>query len=182
MRWYQHVRDARFGEYEKYPNQCSYPLAVKLACYVETGTAKGAVQPTWDASLKIDFDHGNPIRKRLLVHAAKEIVCSGYKISRLFVGKTRKGHHVRIWLDPYIGGSTNKGQYTVLRFQRLLGDDPIRQRFNRGRVRRKRKGWNILFTAKVHNGMVTSAEEYDPEMTTRVAKALATAMQETRSR
>ncbi len=199
MKWYQQVRDAmsmrdtRFSTYDDTAPQCSYPYAVKMAWYEELVTCHVPCAPTWDASIKVDYDHGNRMSMRALRETAaylakkripvpREIPYSinaikgrsvSIRVTRVHVGRTRKGLHLRLWLDPYIGGSCpikSAHQYTVLRIQEMLGDDPVRQKFNRGRVRRHRKGWNILFTSKLHNGQVTSCERFDLRATLRVQK------------
>lgn len=179
------IRDTHFGDYEDFPDQCSYPYAVKAAWYEELVTCHVPIASTWDASLKCDYDRigdsrkrdkankkdkANPIRISNLNRTAEYLRKHGFKVTRVHVGRTRKGFHVRIWLDPYVGGSSFKGMYTVLKLQAMLGDDPFRQAFNASRVRRKRRGWNILFTSKIHNGVITSREVFDLDWTLKVSK------------
>lgn len=184
MQWYKQVRDSLYSHLSpfstdwfstlkefKQPDrtvapQSSYRFSFKEALYVEMPSPHPTVADTWDASVKVDYDTArNPIRVRDWKNTAEYLKKHGYTVTRAFVGRSRKGWHLRLWLDPVIGGATYNGCYTVLKLQEMLGDDPIRQRFNRGRVRRKRPGWSILFTHKFHNCELTSCEVYNPEWT-----------------
>jgi hypothetical protein len=128
--------------------RASFPCAFKSAFYVE-GTSE------WDADLKCDYDQRNPLRQFRLREAAAYLVSRKIVVIKVVVATTRKGHHLRVWLDRRVG------PYTALRLQAMLGDDPYRHRFNTRRVRHRREGWNVLFSAKYHNGILTSHEQFD---------------------
>jgi hypothetical protein len=112
-----------------------------------------------DATLKVDYDGVVPVRK--IAVTGKYLKKRRFSIKRLEVSKTRKGHHLRIWLDKEIG------PYTTLLLQSMLGDDPQRQKFNRIRVRRHKHGWNVLFNAK-YRGKSARMEEVPDNLTTTV--------------
>jgi len=153
------------------PKQASYPFSFKEALYVELPSPHEPHKDTWSASIKVDYDVArNPLRIATWKLVAKYLRSRNIRVTRAFVGRSRKGFHLRLWVEPYIGGSTYKGCYTVLRIQEMLQDDPVRQSFNRGRVARKRPGWNVLFTHKFHNCELTSCEKFDPVLTLKASK------------
>lgn len=128
----------------------------------------------WDAQVKVDYDTKvNPINIKLIAKFIYKIVTkkingiSGYTVK---VFKTGKGHHLRIWfyrssLDPIPAT-------TILRFQRELNDDPMRQKFNKARVRRGEPYWNVLWNLKIRNGKIISKEECDTELRLKLSHEL----------
>jgi hypothetical protein len=115
----------------------------------------------WDADVKVDYDTKvNPISiiriakflKRTLSKNAHGI--AGY---RIYIFKTGKGHHVRIWWSR--SNLLHIPATAVLRFQRDLNDDPMRQKFNAARVKRGEPYWNVLWNIKIRNGKIVSKEE-----------------------
>lgn len=130
----------------------SFPNAVKRSFYVET--------EGWDADVKVDYDtKRNPFRIYRIQSAANFFKKYGLRVVDLKVYTTRKGHHLRIWLDRRIG------PYRALRIQSILNDDPQRQRFNKIRVRKKMAGWNVLFTQKWIGKTLHWKETEDSEAT-----------------
>jgi len=156
----------------------SAKCAVKRSFYIE--------KEDWDATIKVDYDtNRNPISIRRIRSVAKFLHKHKLDIVKIVVSTTRKGYHLRIWLDKPIG------PYRTLRIQSLLGDDPQRQKFNRIRVRRKMNFWNILFNQKwigktlawkeSPDQLMTklvwsklSEEKYDDEWTQRIGRVLGT--------
>jgi hypothetical protein len=122
-----------------------------------------------DATLKVDYDtNRNPLS---LARVARVFASRAFStalsrnmvaVSRAMVFKTGRGHHLRVWLtrlrnQPFPARTT-------LRLQAMLGDDPMRQRFNAARVRRGEKHWNVLWSMKSRNGKIVSREVVDEEM------------------
>jgi len=115
----------------------------------------------WDAHVKVDYDTKvNPISVNRIAKFIHETIkknvhgITGYTV-KIFT--TGKGHHLRIWwirksLLPIPATS-------ILRFQRDLNDDPMRQKFNQARVRRGEPYWNVLWNLKIRNGKIVSKEE-----------------------
>lgn len=145
----------------------SHPMAFKSRLYIE--------RYGWDADIKVDIDdHKNPFRISNLRVTAKWLKSRSYLIKRVVGYKTGRGSHIRIW---FVAGSSDTGgidvpPYTVLRVQAMLGDDPVRQRFNMRRVRRHEDGWNVLWTEKWRNGELVSKETIDPVLTRTLERVL----------
>lgn len=120
-----------------------------------------------DADVKVDWDRGrNPIRTKHLKALRNYLDRRGVKVSFAFVYSTSKGWHLRAWTSRRLGA------YETLRAQSSAGDDPMRQRFNARRVRRKEVGWNILWNAKYRNGQIIYREERDETWTVRAFSIL----------
>lgn len=68
-----------------------------------------------------------------------------FKVIKAEVYKTRAGHHIELWIDRKLM------DYETVFFQLFFGSDDIRELFNIGRVRRKEKDWNKLYSAKYDN-------------------------------
>jgi hypothetical protein len=134
-------------------------MAFKSRYYVETRDH--------DADIKVDYDsHKNPPNLAEIREAAAWLKRRSYKVRRVIGYTTGRGYHVRIWL---VWGAKETGHivppYTVLRMQRMMGDDPVRARFNECRVRRQENGWNVLWTEKWRNGLKVSEERVDNVLT-----------------
>lgn len=117
--------------------------------------------------IKVDYDFNrNPIQWRHLSRVAGKLFRRPIELVRLEAYRTSKGAHLRGWTLAALG------HYSILRVQKLLGDDPIRQQFNRRRVRRGEKNWNVLWNEKWRNGICVSREVYDEELTQRFREVL----------
>jgi len=141
----------------------SFPHAFKSRYYVERGDG-------WDATVKVDYDGRNPLSIRKIMSAKKMIDRLRLVATRAEVSRTKKGHHLRVWLRSPHGRPVPAR--TILRLQAVFGDDPMRQKFNTARVRRDEPGWNVLFTCKYRNGILLYREEADAEKTIEVCKTL----------
>jgi len=134
----------------------SHPNAFKSCFFLE--------DTDWDAEVKVDYDSNvNPININKIAKFINKLSGKNfYGIKNVIVKifKTGKGHHLRLWFPlrskNYIIPAT-----AILRFQRDLDDDPIRQKFNLARVRRGEPYWNVLWNLKIRNGEVISKEERD---------------------
>ncbi len=122
---------------------------------------------------------GNPILTRSLRALRAEADRRGIAFARVLVHRTRKGHHLRAWLAEFDGKTDGKygppiwpPARTVLALQAAANDDPVRQRFNRGRVRRGEAGWNVLFSTKHRSGVLIMEEAIDVEWTRRAREIL----------
>ena len=154
----------------------SYQRAFKSTFYIEETSAYEEFGPTWNASLKVDYDtNRNPLKISLIKKTQKYMHRRGMHVWKIFVGKTRKGWHLRVWIqyNPLHVAYDYYDHYwlpaaTTLKLQSMLGDDPFRQKFNASRVRRKKAGYNVLFTHKYYNGKLIGQEVFDPEMTKKV--------------
>ncbi len=138
----------------------SAPYAFKSRYYVEhTG---------WDADIKVDYDgNRNPINFKRVRDTAAWLRKNKHTVGRLAVYRTAKGWHLRVWV---VSGPLSP--WTVLRVQRLLGDDPVRSRFNERRVRRGENGWQVLWNEKWRNGQLIYREELDAKLTQRFERIL----------
>jgi hypothetical protein len=130
----------------------------------------------WDATLKIDYDtHRNPFSLPRLKRATPALQRMGV-IAGVRVDRTKRGHHLRIWLTPHarwtVGYTGKLPAATVLRLHGVLNDDPRRMVFNRIRIRRREPNWNVLWNEKIRNGVVWMREEYDAELTAKAEDAL----------
>lgn len=133
----------------------SYPMAFKSRYYVESRDH--------DADIKVDYDsHKNPPDIETIREAAAWLKRRSYRVRRVVGYNTGRGHHVRIW---FVLGYKESGHivppFTTLRVQRMMGDDPVRSRFNERRVRRHENGWNVLWCEKWRNGVKVSEERVD---------------------
>lgn len=123
----------------------------------------------WDAHIKIDHDANNPIDFDLLRQVAQQFPeLSSNRIESAEVHRTKKGHHLRIWLKD----SPRLPAATTLRIQAALNDDPIRQKLNEERVERDEPGWNLLWNTKIINGETWMLEELDKVMSSHAQKKL----------
>lgn len=139
----------------------SYPNAFKSMYYVE--------RENWDADIKVDIDdHRNPLRTANLREAAAWLKKRDYRVTRVMGLKTRRGLHIRLWM--FGTGFAEMPPYTVLRVQAMMGDDPMRSRFNRRRVVRHEQGWNVLWNQKWRNGKLVSEEVFDVELTKKLER------------
>ncbi len=139
----------------------SHPTAFKSSFFIE--------DKDWDAVVKVDYDSKvNPISTTRIAKFIKRIVYDNENVYSIIgciykVFKTAKGHHLRIWFHrencKKIITATS-----ILRFQRDLNDDPMRQRFNSARVRRGEPYWNVLWNLKMRNGKIISQEIEDYEL------------------
>ena len=128
----------------------------------------------WDATLKVDYDtHRNAFSLAVLRRAVPALQRMGV-IAGVRVDRTRRGHHLRLWLTPHdrwtVAGKLRAT--TVLRLQGLLRDDPRRMVFNRARIRRHEPHWNVLWNEKLRNGTVWMREAYDADLTAQAEEAL----------
>lgn len=138
----------------------SYSRAFKSLLYREFKEA--------DATFKVDYDTArNPLRILQIRRTLVWLRSRGINIVRARVYRTRKGWHLRLWGSP-VPGRGRIGPWTVLRTQSMLGDDPIRQKFNECRVRRHEDGWNVLWNEKWRNGRLISQETRDHQQEKRV--------------
>lgn len=128
--------------------------AFKSRYYVEKENADADVKVDWD-------DNRNPIKERLLRETRRWLDGRKIRIERLMILETAKGWHLRAWTSKRLGA------YTTLRVQTMLGDDPVRQRFNARRVKRKERSWNVLWNEKWRNGQLIYREELNEEWTQR---------------
>lgn len=135
----------------------SFPIMVKRRYDIE--------RDGWNAHIKVDYDKKH-IPMRRVGRVASFLSKRKLAVVGADVRTTRKGYHLRIWLDKDIG------PYTALRAQEILGDDPMRQRFNRKRVRKQKPGWNVLFNEKWRGEKCIMREEKDEAMTGRVCEVL----------
>jgi len=135
----------------------SFPIMVKRRYDIE--------RDGWNAQIKVDYDEKH-IPMRRVQRVAGFFAKRRLNVLDADVRATRKGFHLRIWLDKDIG------QYTALKAQEILGDDPMRQKFNRKRVRKKKPGWNVLFNEKWRGEKCIMREEKDETMTNRVCEVL----------
>jgi len=148
---------------------------------VEEISAHEPFGPTWDAHIKVDYDQNrNPFRISLVKKTCEYMKKRGLVVNKVFVGKTRKGWHLRLWVKrsstPWVRKASSFLPFsiqwlpaeTTLKLQEMLGDDPFRQKFNASRVRRKKSGYNVLFTHKYNNGKLIGKEVYNLEMTRKV--------------
>jgi hypothetical protein len=120
-----------------------------------------------DADVKVDWDgNRNPIRVRALRSLRRYLDSRSVTVNCAKVFVTSKGWHLRAWT------SRRLGPYETLRAQSAAEDDPMRQRFNARRVRRKERGWNILWNAKHRNGQLIYREEADESWTARASTIL----------
>lgn len=142
---------------EKEKLVASFPMAVKRRYDIE--------KDGWDAHIKVDYDE-----KKIPFHRIRRIVPflskRWLRVVRVEVAETRKGYHLRIWLNRPIG------PYTALGAQEILGDDPIRQVFNKRRVRKRRPGWNVLFNEKWRGEKCIMRENPDADATREVTRIL----------
>lgn len=136
----------------------------------------------WSATIKVDYDHPlTPIEARQigekLGKLENEKPC---RIERVRLFTTRKGHHLRVWAKY---GNTDirraipelpHGFFAseVLAIQESLGDDPKRSAFNKIRVERGEKNWNVLWNEKWINGRRIMREMFDEDMSTVLARGL----------
>jgi hypothetical protein len=125
----------------------------------------------WNATIKVDYDGEIPFEK--VQEAGEYLQKRKLAISNIEVSRTRKGHHLRIWLKQEIG------PYTTLRLQSMLGDDAERQKFNRIRVRKRKHGWNVLFNAKYRGKSARMKEIPDELQTSLVWKQIMSERKET---
>ena len=145
----------------------SHPTAFKSTFSIE--------DTDWNADLKVDYDSGvNPINVKTIVKFLKNLYkpqrrhfyrIQGYTFK---IYTTGKGHHLRIWLHRY--STEPLPATTILRFQRDLDDDPMRQKFNASRVRKGEPYWNVLWNLKIRNGKTISKEEQDKNLEDQVVK------------
>lgn len=120
-----------------------------------------------DADVKVDWDgNRNPIRPRALRGLRAYLDSRSVKVTCAKVYKTSKGWHLRAWT------SRRLGPYETLRAQSAAEDDPMRQRFNTRRVRRRERGWNVLWNKKYRNGQLIYREEIDTSWTARASTTL----------
>jgi hypothetical protein len=149
--------------------RASFPYAYKSLLYRE--------RRHWDADLKVDYDirvkesadpdkRRNPMRMRAIKLAKAALDKMGVHVKRALVLRTKKGLHLRVWLSKPLR------PWTTLRLHEILGDDPVRQRFNLARVRRREPGWNVLWNEKWRNGRLVMQEALDERETARAAKVL----------
>jgi hypothetical protein len=135
----------------------SFPNAAKRRYDIE--------RSGWNAHIKVDYDE-----KRIPMFRVKRVALflSRGRLTVLHaeVCETRKGYHLRIWLDRAIG------PYTALKAQEILGDDPMRQKFNRKRVRKHRPGWNVLFNEKWRGEKCIMREEKDDQLSATLLEML----------
>lgn len=130
----------------------SFPFAVKRTFFIE--------REGWDANIKVDYDDNkNKILIKNIRSASAFLKKKKLEVTKVKVSRTRKGYHLRIWLNKTIG------PYTTLRIQSILGDDPERQKFNLIRVRKKMNGWNVLFTEKWRGKTQVWVDEFDEAKT-----------------
>lgn len=128
-----------------------------------------------DANIKCDYDtNRNPFSIRKIIQILKLNPLKRQKFYPFegLVLTTKKGFHLRVWychVDEYnvqLANCVKKiPANSILRMQELLNDDPERQRFNKIRVRKGEKCWNILWNCKFRNGKVISKEEAHEEYT-----------------
>lgn len=138
----------------------SFPFAFKSRYYQE--------RDGWDAHFKVDYDtHKNPISIKRIGETFQYLKKRDYTITRVEVFETGRGHHLRVWTN-----GKDLPAWTVLRIQRMFGDDPIRQRFNERRVRRREDGWNVLWNVKFRNGKTISREVLDQHMTEKAKRLI----------
>ncbi len=136
----------------------SKPDAFKSRLYIE--------KRDWHADIKVDIDdHKNPFRVSDVHATAKWLKSRRYKVKRVTGYKTGRGWHIRMWFDGGLSDGHNVPPYTVLRVQAMLGDDPVRQKFNMRRVRRHEDGFSVLWTEKWRNGELVSKETLDSKFT-----------------
>lgn len=122
----------------------------------------------WSASLKVDHDARNRFSLPRFRRALPALRRMG-TITLVRVYTTAKGHHLRVWMVGHRArcapGTDRLPATSILRLQALLGDDPIRQKWNAARVRRGEPFWDVLWTIKLRNGVVTMRETLDPILT-----------------
>jgi len=124
-----------------------------------------------DATIKCDFDKRNPMSVVRVSRVIERISSfrRDFMVRSLMICTTRKGHHLRMWLNTTRGIPTAR---SVLRIQSAMGDDPMRQRFNAARVRRGEPHWNVLWNKKIRNGKTVSEEVLDVELTKRLQEVV----------
>lgn len=114
----------------------------------------------WEANVKVDWDGGrNPITLRALRALRAYLESRHVRTYRAEVYRTAKGWHLRAWTSRALG------PYETLRAQSAAEDDPVRQKFNAKRVRRKENFWNVLWNEKWRNGHLIYREEWDDTWT-----------------
>lgn len=140
--------------------QHSFPTAFKSRYYVE--------YRDWDAHFKVDYDtHKNPINLKKIKLTLQYLKQRSYEVTSIKAFETGRGHHLRVWTN-----GIDIPAYTVLRIQAMFGDDPIRQRFNMRRVRRREDGWNVLWNEKWRNGKLLSNEMFDERLTQQIKRMI----------
>lgn len=145
----------------------SFPHSFKSRYYVE--------KEHWNAHVKVDYDSDrNPPNLEDWRKTAAWLKRQATHVDRVSVFRTAKGFHLRMWLVrrvcPYgvrvtTVSDVDSKPWTILRIQKMLGDDPMRQRFNERRVRRKEDGWNVLWNEKWRNGRLLYRETEDTVLT-----------------
>lgn len=163
------------------PNATSHPslpVAFRSILSIEKCAAG---DDRWAAHLKVDYDERkhplsagapNPISlRRIQRFACVDVVhLTGGRLSRADVVdarvyRTRKGHHLRVWLRPDL---PRPPAATILAMQAALGDDLRRQKMNEARVAKDEPNWNVLWTKKYVNGVLVGEEVLDAELTRKV--------------
>ena len=130
----------------------SHPHAFKSRYYLE--------RDGWDAAVKVDWDgNRNPITRRALRALRAYLDGRRVVVTRAEVYRTAKGWHLRAWTSRPLG------PHETLRAQAAAEDDPVRQKFNRCRVRRREDFWNVLWNEKHRNGRLIYREESEPAWT-----------------
>lgn len=138
----------------------SFPFVFKSRYYEE--------RHGWNAHFKVDYDtHKNPLNFTKIKSTFAYLRSRKYIVKRVEVLETGRGHHLRVWTT-----ATDIPAWTVLRIQRMFGDDPIRQRFNERRVRRREDGYNVLWNVKYRNGKIISQEVFSPDLTIQATRLI----------
>jgi len=123
--------------------------------------------PGWTADLKVDYDRATNWPTRDACRAARRFLRErGVDIATVRAYATRKGLHLRVWVNGALLDSA------ILHVQTLLRDDPWRARFNAARVVKGLGGWNVLFTEKWKDGVLVSWETYDLAWTETISRWL----------
>ena len=140
-------------------NQNSAPHAFKSRYYHE--------REGWDAAVKVDWDgNRNPITLRALRALREYLDGRRVAVVRAEVYSTAKGWHLRAWTARELG------PYETLHAQSAAEDDPMRQRFNRMRVKRRERFWNVLWNEKWRNGHLLYRETLDEQWTEKARRIL----------
>lgn len=138
----------------------SFPHVFKSRYYVE--------RTDWDAHFKVDYDtHKNPLSLTKIKRTFEYLKKRCYQVTRVKAYETGRGHHLRVWTNGH-----DLPAWTVLRIQSMFGDDPIRQRFNERRVRRREDAWNVLWNEKWRNGKLLSNEVFDERLTKQIERMI----------